>query len=91
MTVAEYFDGPRLVQNLTETQDIAICIIGDSMEDSGCDFCQFYGERVYCEDFDDDKCSHDGNLWASNDFGCPYTCTAHTFPMEQSGYEFVAV
>jgi len=82
-------DYPELVQDLTETQGIGQTIIGDSIEDSGCHLCQSYGNRRFCEDFDDAICSNDGILWHSGDFGAPYICTAHMFPPEKFGYEFV--
>jgi len=79
---------PQLVSNLTEEQGVGIAIPGESLADSGLEFCLYYGDRQNCEDFDDDHCSHDGLLWGSNDMGSPYFCTRHTYPMSQTGYEF---
>jgi hypothetical protein len=82
---------PEPVQNLTETQGIGQTIIGDGIEDSGCEFWQCYGDKQYCEDYERGKgsCSDDGMLWTANAGGSPYICTIHMFPPEQFGYEFV--
>ncbi len=82
---------PELVQNLTEAQGIGQAIIGDSIEDTGCELWQCYGDKRHCEDYTRDKgpCSDDGMLWTANAGGSPFLCTTHMFPPERFGYEFV--
>ncbi len=79
----------QLITNITENQGIAIAVIGERIEDSATEFCQYAGRRENCESFNPAKCSRDGLLWGSNDMGSPYFCTRHAFPQEQLGYEFV--
>lgn len=83
---------PQLVSNLTEDQDLAIAVIGESAEDTGLEFCQYIGNRASCENWTmGGDCSRDCLLWGSNDMGSPLFCTAHAFPQEQLGYEFVSM
>jgi hypothetical protein len=61
---------------------------GDDLEYAS-RFNYYYGDSRLC-DFHDDECSHDDILWSIGDMGSPYFCTAHYFPQEQLGYEFIA-
>lgn len=84
---------PQLVSNLTQDQGLGLAVIGESIADSGMEFCQYYAPatRVWlqCEKAYANGCSLDGNLWGSNDMGSPLFCTNHAFPQEQLGHEFV--
>lgn len=80
---------PQFVANLTDDQGIGIAMRGEPIEDTGLEFCQFYGSYKQCEKLGYGGCSHDGNLWGSNDMGSPLFCTNHAYPQEQLGYEFV--
>lgn len=87
---------PQLVSNLTQDENIGIAVLFEPTEDTGLEFCHYYGRKQQCEEYGSylndssgGMCSTDGNLWGSNDMGSPLFCTRHTFPMEQLGYEFV--
>jgi len=90
-------DRPEHVQSLVEEYGIGITLSDDNMDSSDdpydyyLGFSQYYGDTSECDFHVSSECDQDGILWRANDFGSPYFCTTHTFPMEQLGYQFITM
>jgi len=86
---------PEFVQSLKDEYGIGITLGEDNIDpvensyDYYLDFSQYYGDKDQCDFSNKNECDQDGTLWRANDFGSPYFCTTHTFPMEQLGYQFI--
>lgn len=72
--------------------EIGTVVVGDDVEDSGCEVALYYSEagESSCE-VADGTCSDDGLAWGAHEMGSPTFCTKHYFPQEQLGYEFYEV